>query len=104
MTPEERRVIVASSLGTVFEWYDFYLYGSLAGIIAQQIENHLIPAAIRLFELARGRERKKGRGGGRMHGRRGVQRRRKWLPMKRRMLLIPQPLMLRLGRDRWMWR
>ena len=36
MTPEERRVIVASSLGTVFEWYDFYLYGSLAGIIAQQ--------------------------------------------------------------------
>ena len=30
MTPEERRVIFASSLGTVFEWYDFYLYGSLA--------------------------------------------------------------------------
>jgi len=27
---EERRVILASSLGTVFEWYDFYLYGSLA--------------------------------------------------------------------------
>src|SRR5688572_31725360 len=25
-----RRVIVASALGTVFEWYDFYLYGSLA--------------------------------------------------------------------------
>ncbi len=25
-----RRVVVASSLGTVFEWYDFYLYGSLA--------------------------------------------------------------------------
>src|SRR5512145_2334844 len=25
-----RRVIFASSLGTVFEWYDFYLYGSLA--------------------------------------------------------------------------
>src|SRR5690606_5311650 len=25
-----RRVILASSLGTVFEWYDFYLYGSLA--------------------------------------------------------------------------
>ncbi len=33
MTPEERKVIVASSLGTVFEWYDFYLYGSLAAII-----------------------------------------------------------------------
>jgi MFS family permease len=28
--PEEKRVILASSLGTVFEWYDFYLYGSLA--------------------------------------------------------------------------
>ena len=35
MTREERRVIFASSLGTVFEWYDFYLYGSLAAIIAQ---------------------------------------------------------------------
>ncbi|MBN9354141.1 MAG: MFS transporter, partial [Hyphomicrobium denitrificans] len=33
---EERRVIFASSLGTVFEWYDFYLYGSLATIIAAQ--------------------------------------------------------------------
>src|SRR5690349_22658493 len=31
-----RRVIFASSLGTVFEWYDFYLYGSLAAIIAKQ--------------------------------------------------------------------
>ncbi len=31
-----RRVIFASSLGTVFEWYDFYLYGSLAGIITKQ--------------------------------------------------------------------
>src|SRR5882672_7997298 len=33
---EERKVIFASSLGTVFEWYDFYLYGSLAGIISAQ--------------------------------------------------------------------
>src|SRR3954464_12773728 len=33
MTREERKVIVASSLGTVFEWHDFYLYGSLAAII-----------------------------------------------------------------------
>ncbi|HET7842712.1 MAG TPA: MFS transporter [Xanthomonadales bacterium] len=31
-----RRVIVASSLGTVFEWYDFYLYGALAPVIAKQ--------------------------------------------------------------------
>ena len=35
MTKEERKVIFASSLGTVFEWYDFYLYGSLAAIIAK---------------------------------------------------------------------
>jgi len=32
----QRRVIIASSLGTVFEWYDFYLYGSLASIISKQ--------------------------------------------------------------------
>src|SRR5688572_15236670 len=31
-----RRVIVAASLGTVFEWYDFYLYGSLAAVIGKQ--------------------------------------------------------------------
>jgi MFS family permease len=36
LTKEERKVIFASSLGTVFEWYDFYLYGSLASIIAKQ--------------------------------------------------------------------
>lgn len=33
MSATERKVIFASSLGTVFEWYDFYLYGSLAAII-----------------------------------------------------------------------
>jgi MFS family permease len=36
MTREEKRVILASSLGTVFEWYDFYLYGSLAVMIGAQ--------------------------------------------------------------------
>jgi MFS family permease len=36
MTREERKVILASSLGTVFEWYDFYLYGSLAVVIGAQ--------------------------------------------------------------------
>ncbi len=36
MTSEEKKVIFASSLGTVFEWYDFYLYGSLAAIIGKQ--------------------------------------------------------------------
>ncbi|MEE1867771.1 MULTISPECIES: MFS transporter [Pseudomonas] len=35
ISKEERKVIFASSLGTVFEWYDFYLYGSLAAIIAK---------------------------------------------------------------------
>jgi MFS family permease len=34
--PAHRRVIAASSLGTMFEWYDFYLYGSLASIIGKQ--------------------------------------------------------------------
>src|SRR5918995_5721607 len=33
---EVRKVVFASSLGTVFEWYDFYLYGSLAAIISKQ--------------------------------------------------------------------
>jgi MFS family permease len=36
LTKEERKVIFASSLGTIFEWYDFYLYGTLAPIIAKQ--------------------------------------------------------------------
>src|SRR6266508_3661071 len=34
MTSDERRVIFASSLGTVFEWYDFYLYATLAPFFA----------------------------------------------------------------------
>ncbi len=34
--PRHRRVILASSLGTVFEWYDFYLYGALSAVIARQ--------------------------------------------------------------------
>jgi MFS family permease len=36
LTKEERKVIFASSLGTIFEWYDFYLYGTIAPIIASQ--------------------------------------------------------------------
>ena len=38
MTREEKKVIFASSLGTVFEWYDFYLYGTLAVIIDRRIQ------------------------------------------------------------------
>jgi MFS family permease len=33
---DDRKVILASSLGTIFEWYDFYLYGALAVIISKQ--------------------------------------------------------------------
>ena len=33
---ESRKVIFASSLGTVFEWYDFFLYGALAAVISKQ--------------------------------------------------------------------
>ena len=40
-----RRVIFASSLGTVFEWYDFYLYGSLAAIISKQFFSGVNPTA-----------------------------------------------------------
>jgi MFS family permease len=45
MTKAERKVIFASSLGTVFEWYDFYLYGSLAVIIGRQFFSALDPTA-----------------------------------------------------------
>ncbi|WP_249167182.1 MFS transporter [Bradyrhizobium sp. JYMT SZCCT0428] len=44
MTKDERFVILASSLGTVFEWYDFYLFGSLASIIGVQFFNIIDPA------------------------------------------------------------
>ena len=44
MTKDERFVIVASSLGTVFEWYDFYLFGSLAAIIGTQFFGVIDPA------------------------------------------------------------
>ena len=45
MTPEERRVIFASSLGTVFEWYDFYIFGTLAAIVGKQFFAPLSPTA-----------------------------------------------------------
>ena len=48
---EERKVIFASSLGTVFEWYDFYLYGSLAGIISAQFFSGVNPTAAFIFAL-----------------------------------------------------
>src|SRR5258708_32765648 len=45
MTSEERRVIFASSLGTVFEWYDFYLAGSLAIFISKSFFSGVNPTA-----------------------------------------------------------
>ncbi|MBY0253013.1 MULTISPECIES: MFS transporter [Methylobacterium] len=51
MTSAEKRVIFASSLGTVFEWYDFYLYGSLAAIIGAQFFSAYPPATRDIFAL-----------------------------------------------------
>jgi MFS family permease len=51
MTAEERKVIFASSLGTVFEWYDFYLYGSLAAIISRQFFSGVNETAAFIFAL-----------------------------------------------------
>jgi MFS family permease len=51
MSSEERTVIFASSLGTVFEWYDFYLYGSLAGAIAANFFSALPPQTAFIFTL-----------------------------------------------------
>jgi MFS family permease len=50
-TKEERLVVVGSSLGTVFEWYDFYLYGSLAAIIAKQFFAGTDPNTAFIFAL-----------------------------------------------------
>jgi MFS family permease len=46
-----RRVVFASSLGTVFEWYDFYLYGSLAAIMSKQFLSGLNETTGYLFAL-----------------------------------------------------
>ncbi|WP_280152895.1 MFS transporter [Piscinibacter sp. XHJ-5] len=51
MTKEEKKVIFASSLGTVFEWYDFYLYGTLAAIIGKQFFSNLDPSSQVIFSL-----------------------------------------------------
>ncbi|WP_166039554.1 MFS transporter [Sphingosinicella sp. YJ22] len=51
-TQSERRVILASSLGTVFEWYDFYLYGLLAAIISAQFFSGVNETTGFIFALA----------------------------------------------------
>lgn len=45
MTSEQKRVIVASSLGTIFEWYDFFLYASLTVHLAQHFFSGVNPTA-----------------------------------------------------------
>jgi MFS family permease len=51
MTREEKKVIFASSLGTVFEWYDFYLYGSLAAFIGATFFSAYPEATRNIFAL-----------------------------------------------------
>jgi MFS family permease len=51
MTREERKVIIASSVGTVFEWYDFYLAGSLAANISANFFSGVNPTAAFIFTL-----------------------------------------------------
>ena len=51
MTKEERKVILASSAGTIFEWYDFCLYGSLAAIIGAQFFSSFPEATRNVFAL-----------------------------------------------------
>lgn len=52
VTGTEKRVILASSLGTVFEWYDFYLYGLLATIISAQFFSGVNETTGFIFALA----------------------------------------------------
>jgi MFS family permease len=51
MTAEEKKVIFASSLGTVFEWYDFYLYGSLGVYIGYAFFNSYPETTRNIFVL-----------------------------------------------------
>ena len=51
MTAQEKKVILASSAGTIFEWYDFYLYGSLAAIIGAQFFSSFPEATRNVFAL-----------------------------------------------------
>lgn len=51
MTRDERKIVFASSLGAVFEWYDFYLYGSLAAIVGKQFFSGVNETAGFIFAL-----------------------------------------------------
>ena len=45
MPPYHKKIIFASSLGTAFEWYDFYLYGTLASILGRHFLSGYNPTA-----------------------------------------------------------
>jgi MFS family permease len=51
ISSEEKKVILASSLGTIFEWYDFYLFGVLTTIIGAQFFAPLDPSTRNIFTL-----------------------------------------------------
>ncbi len=51
MTKDEKQVIIASSAGTIFEWYDFYLYGALAGVIGAQFFTAFDESTRNIFAL-----------------------------------------------------
>ncbi|MCI4679661.1 MFS transporter [Rhodoblastus acidophilus] len=51
MTAQEKRVVFASSAGSIFEWYDFFLYGSLASIISKHFFSNVNPTAAYIFTL-----------------------------------------------------
>src|ERR1700742_3753890 len=51
MSSDEKLVVFASSLGTVFEWYDFYIYGTLAPILAAKFFSGVAPTAAFIFTL-----------------------------------------------------
>ena len=51
MSATQKKVVFASSLGTVFEWYDFYLYGAMASIIARQFFSGLDEGSAYIFAL-----------------------------------------------------
>ncbi len=51
MTAEEKKVVFASSLGTIFEWYDFYLFGAMAAIIAKNFFSGLDESTRLIFVL-----------------------------------------------------
>src|SRR5580698_2387834 len=51
MSSDEKKIILASSLGTVFEWYDFYLYGSLTVVIGAKFFGQFDETTRNIFAL-----------------------------------------------------